>query len=312
MSWRRIQSVARFEWGGAVLRPGYWFTTAVFSALMVGSLWLQATISYDATRAPDVALSVLVASDPRGARFALAAAFVLFASLPMLTAGSYFQTATQEERSTRTGEYLLAAARADEIVIGKYLGLGVAGLTQTAIWLAAAAASLHVTGGVSEEFLPSPGMLALLLGFLVTGFLLFGALTLLTACLGATEREGQQLFTASLLLGTLPVAFAIGRILNDPEGSIARILSWFPLTASLAMPLRVIANPDSVSRLEILAVVGLLVVATVGMLRIAPRLYRLSMVSAGVSLGFRALWRQARLDLHGSQDEGKPGRSGPG
>ena len=58
---------------------------------------------------------------------------LLFVSL-LMTSG-YLVQATAEEKENRVVEVLLAAANPDEILLGKLLGLGAAGLFQTLVWL---------------------------------------------------------------------------------------------------------------------------------------------------------------------------------
>jgi ABC-2 type transport system permease protein len=90
------------------------------------------------------------------------------------------------------------------------------------------------------------------------------------------------------MLIVIPALLAFGA-LNDPEGSIALILTLVPFSSPIAMPIRwsVSAVPPS----QLAASVGLLLVTMLGVTWIAARIYRVGILMYGKRPGFRELVR---------------------
>ncbi len=59
-------------------------------------------------------------------------------TMPILLYGMDMARSIVEEKSSRIFEVMLAVARPDDMLTGKLLGVGAVGLTQIAIWIAAA------------------------------------------------------------------------------------------------------------------------------------------------------------------------------
>ncbi len=119
---------------------------------------------------------------------------VLFLISVLMTSG-YLMQGTATEKENKVVDVLLASANPDQILAGKLLGLGSAGLLQIAVWLSILMATgLGVVPMLISAKMDVP-LMALLLAipFFVIAFLFFGGLMLGTGSLGSNMRKAQQL-----------------------------------------------------------------------------------------------------------------------
>jgi ABC-2 type transport system permease protein len=112
----------------------------------------------------------------------------------------------------------------------------------------------------------------------------FVLIAALMAAVGATvteSREGQQVTGLFTLPVMIPYWFTY-QIMSNPNGPLAVAMSYFPLTAPVALTMR--AGFTSLSISEILLSVGLLSLSAAGALWLAGRAFRLGMLRYGQRL----------------------------
>ena len=112
---------------------------------------------------------------------------VLFLMSIMMSAG-YLLQGTATEKENKVVEVLLASANPDEILTGKLVGLGGAGLLQIGVWLVMlGAAGVGVVPMLVAARVEVPWLaLALALPLFVLAFLFFGSLMLGTGSIGCS------------------------------------------------------------------------------------------------------------------------------
>ena len=93
------------------------------------------------------------------------------------------------------------------------------------------------------------------------------------------------------MLLVVPSVMMIG-ILNEPNGTVARVLSLVPFFSPVAMPVRWAAAPIAGS--EVLLSLAILVGALVGITWVAARIYRVGILMYGKRPSLRELARWLR------------------
>ena len=220
---------------------------------------------------------------------------VLFLLSVLMTSG-YLMQGTATEKENKVVEVLLASADPDEILAGKLLGLGGAGLLQIAVWLLMAL----VTGiGVVPMLVAARvevpwTALGLAIPFFIMAFLFFGGLMLGTGSLGSNMREAQQLAMVWSLTAALPLML-MAVLMRDPNGTVARVLTWLPFTAGPVVVLRASTDAASLAWWEIAGPFLVLIAATWIGLRVGGRLFRIGLLSTGARPSLREIWRQSRM-----------------
>jgi ABC-2 type transport system permease protein len=229
-------------------------------------------------------------------RIAVPAVFglMLFISLMMTT--GYLLQATAAEKENKVVEVLLSSVDPEEILLGKLLGLGAAGLLQVGVWF-----SMLVVGSVIAATvmavvgfaLPWKSILVGMPYFLATYFFL-GSLILASGSLGGNLKESQQMSVIWTLLPVTPLIF-IGVLITQPHGILAKVLSWLPFTSAMAQQIRLVVAPEGVGWFEIVGGFVVLLLSTWLAISFGARFYRIGLLMTGARPKLREILRQARL-----------------
>jgi ABC-2 type transport system permease protein len=165
--------------------------------------------------------------------------FILFTMAIFFSAG-FLQQATIEDRQNRMFEILLSSIDADDLLIGKIMGLGGAGLLQVGLYVL-----LIIIPGSSvlAMFQVPLGKVLFLVVYFVIGYLLFACLMAGVGMISRTPQEGAQLSAIWTLTASAPM-FVMPALIASPNGMLARGLSMFPLTSPITMMFRLTMTPD--------------------------------------------------------------------
>jgi ABC-2 type transport system permease protein len=229
-------------------------------------------------------------------RLAVPLVFMVLFLLSVLMTSGYLMQGTATEKENRVVEVLLASANPDEILAGKLLGLGAAGLLQISVWLAMVLTTglgivpLLLTSAVAVPWTT----VALALPFFLLAFLFYGGLMLGTGSLGSNMREAQQLAMIWSLTAALPMML-MAVLMKEPHGTVARVLTWLPFTAGPVVVLRASTDSDLLAWWEVAVALIILALSTWLALRVGARLFRVGLLNTGARPSFREIFRQARL-----------------
>lgn len=224
----------------------------------------------------------------------LAFSILLLLSI-LMSAGGLIQ-ATAVEKENKVIEVLLSSANPDEILIGKLLGQGGAGMLQMTVWFGmAAVAGVFFTGALASIGIEPPwlGMAAAIL-FFPLAYFFFGSLMLGTGSIGSNQREANQWGMMWSLLAVVPMIM-LETMIGDPHGSVARTLTWIPFAAPTAVVLRLSLAPAGVAWWEIVGSILVLILSIWFAIRVGARLFRVGIMLTGARPKLREILRQARL-----------------
>lgn len=236
------------------------------------------------------------AGEARIGRMLLPMGFVLLLFSSIMMSGSYLIQATATEKENKVVEVLLSSASADEIMTGKLLGLGAAGLLQVLIWLSMSLGAGLGFGDALAPFklsVPWQAVAASPLLF-VAAYAFLCSLMLGTGSLGGNVRDAQQLGMIWALFAALPLVF-MPALLTDPNGLISKVLTWIPFSAPVTLVFRLCIEPNGVTAWELTGSVLVLLLSIWVALRIASRLFRIGLLLTGARPSLRAMIKQARL-----------------
>lgn len=218
----------------------------------------------------------------------------VFLIISIFTSSGYLMQAVVEEKENRTMEILATSVSPEQIMGGKILALILVGLTQVLIWsllpvlfLGLAVAYIPFLQGISIDW----KTIGLIFITVIPTFVLISALM---ATIGATvteAREGQQVSSLVTLPVMAPAMLATPIVLN-PGGPISLFLSFFPLTASLTLLIRI--GFATVPVWQILISTGILILSAIGALWLSGRVFRLGMLQYGQRLGWKEVARAFR------------------
>lgn len=228
-------------------------------------------------------------------------AYFLFFLLYMVVMlyGQQVMNGVLEEKSSRIVEVLLATVRPIELLIGKLLGIGAAGLTQLGIWLGTMTALSAPAVMTALALAPGGAKLPQVSGILVVHFLIlfllgFALFATLYAAVGAATnnvQEAQQLAGFMVIFLVAPIFFLVP-IINDPDSTLSVTLSMIPVFTPLLMMLRIAVKMPPLWQI---LTSYLLTAAFVGFLVwVCARIYRVGILMYGKKPTFQELWRWVR------------------
>ncbi len=229
------------------------------------------------------------------AGFLLPFALGFLLAMSIITGGQYLLQGVSEEKESRILESLLCTVTPDELLVGKLIGLGSAGLTLVAVWVAAGALASASMLAFMRISIPAS---LLLLGFtyFLLGYLFYASLMTGIGAITSNLREAAQMSGILTMLNFVPFWMLV-KILNTPNSGLAVGLSMFPPTAATTMMLRMSAASVSgaiIPPWQIAVSIGLLALFAVGSLLLGSRLFRLGMLLYGKSPNLPEIMRILR------------------
>lgn len=208
----------------------------------------------------------------------IAAGVLLLGSI--FTTSGYLMQAVVEEKENRTIEILATSASPGMIMSAKVTALIGVGITQLAFYtlpplalLAWAAPSLPI---------PIPPVdlrpTLLILATVPATFVMVAGLMAATGAAVTEARESQQVMSLFSMVMMSPFMLILVIMLR-PDGIVAQVLSYFPLTASLTLLMR--SAFGEVPPGQVLVSGAIVTLAAAGSLWLAGRVFRMGMLRYG-------------------------------
>ncbi|MDH5293180.1 MAG: ABC transporter permease [Acidimicrobiia bacterium] len=205
--------------------------------------------------------------------------------IAILMFGQFIMMGVMEEKQSRVVEVVLSRAKAERLLTGKVLGIGLLGLLQLAVIGGSLVAALNL---VEIPGLDMGGLGWKILVQTVLWFLLgFGLYSVLYGGLGATvtrQEDAQGMAFLPVLL-LLPGYFISFIAIEEPNALAPVIASFVPFSAPLVMPVRIATG--TVPAWQVAAAVAIVVVTTVIVIRLGARIYRGAVLSIGAKVKLR-------------------------
>ncbi len=223
-------------------------------------------------------------------------AFIIYLNLAIY--GQMIMSAVVEEKETRIAEILFSSAKPFQLMMGKLVGVALAGLTQFAIWVVSAAVVLAllapmVIASGADIPLPSISTFAIVcfLVYFVIGFLLYASVFALIGSMVTTVQEGGQFAFLPVMLMLTGFYFSFA-VIRDSNSSLSFWASVAPFIAPMTMPVRVMQEMPPFWHLALS--IGVNVLAICGMIWVAGRVYRVGMLMYGKRATIPEVWRWIR------------------
>jgi ABC-2 type transport system permease protein len=247
--------------------------------------------------------SAPVAASAYASRLIVGAVFGILIFLTIVIYGMWVAAGVVAEKSSRVMELLISAASPRQLVIGKAIGIGLAGATQVAIVLTPAILVLLLEDRLATAILgPSAGIApslqalspGLVLGFAVFYVLGFALYSLIYAAAGSLVSRPEDLQIIALPLSIVAILGYLQAILALTGGitGFIRLASYIPFWSPFVMLTRLSVGRVQPGELilSITILVGTILVTAV----IAVRIYGAGVLLYGQRPGLRAYVNAAR------------------
>ncbi len=209
----------------------------------------------------------------------------------ILGSSSLMLSSINKERENRVLEVLMTSVNPMQMLTGKILALGVAGLLQTVIWVGTGLLLLRFSGtafNLGSAFQLPASFLVWGVIFFLLGYALYAALMSSVGALVSNVKEGGSITTIIILPLIVPLVFISGLVQN-PNNSISVALSLIPFTSPVAMMTRISAT--SVPWWQLLLAIALLIVTVYLVLRVVASLFRAQNMLSGQPLTIKRYLR---------------------
>ncbi|QRN83125.1 ABC transporter permease [Chloroflexota bacterium] len=205
----------------------------------------------------------------------------------VMTSGGYLLQAVVEEKENRTMEIVITSVSPSQLMTGKILGNIGVGLTQLVVWLVFTWLGMKIAGNFwpfLQDFSLPPNYVAILLLLLLPSFVMVAAIMSAIGSTMTEMREAQQISGMVSLLFMAPIYAASGIMMN-PNGTLAMVLSYFPLTSPITILMRM--SFTVVPAWQIAINVIILVIFAVLAILFANKAFRLGMLQYGKKLSIK-------------------------
>ena len=220
--------------------------------------------------------------------------FGLLFLMSLFFASGYLLQGVSEEKENRLIEILLSSVSAKQLLTGKVLGLGAAGLLQISVWLITiivfvviASANIPILAGLNI----SASLVGLSILYFILGYILFGVIFAAIGSIGSTAKESNQWTTIVVLPAILPLWLTSLFIIN-PNHIIFTILSFFPLSAPLAVIMRF--TNDTIPAWQLVLSIIIMIASIIVAIWLASRVFRTFLLMYGKRPSIAEIWRYLR------------------
>ncbi|MCK5826889.1 ABC transporter permease [Candidatus Bipolaricaulota bacterium] len=283
----KLHKVIRWEFKSAIGSKQFLITTILIPVILAVGIF---------------AISVAKGgnSQPSGSpppAFLIGLVFALILFLGAFMTGVMAMYAIIKEKQSRVVELMLSSVSPWDLMAGKIIGLGMAGLIQVICWMAAAYFAVNQVGSFPLSSLTLIHWVTYPLYF-IFGYLLIASMF---ATVGAAIKDIHS-GGAVGLIGFIPYMpmIAIAAIVENPNMTWLRVAQFFPPFTPSLMMMRIGAVPlvsDGKEFVPVWEVALSLVTLALGaflMMRFATKVFHVGMLMYGKSASFRELWRWGR------------------
>jgi ABC-2 type transport system permease protein len=227
--------------------------------------------------------------------FILPYLFSVLLMLAIFTSSGYLLQGLGEEKENRVMEILLSSISPRQLLSGKVLGLGAAGLVQIVVWLISANFLLRMAsaswGNVLGSLQITPEFLILGIVYFILGYLIMAILMAGVGSISPTARESQQLSVIFIMPVIIPIYF-MPLIMENSENIVVKILTFFPLTAPITVMVR--SGLSEIPLWELAVSIGILIFSVWGLFILTTKLFRTYLLMYGKRPDFSEIVRSFR------------------
>jgi ABC-2 type transport system permease protein len=236
------------------------------------------------------------AREDRGASFIFSMIMMMMIYMGVLLWGQAVMTGVIEEKTNRVVEVIASSTSPQNLLFGKLLGVGSAGLLQFGIWILTAV-GLSIASGSFAMFsgveLPeiNPWVIAAFPVYFLLGFFLYAAMyAAIGAAVNSTQEAQNLAFPAMLPIIIAIICWPV--VMRAPESTTATVLSLIPFMTPILMFLRMsLLMPPLWQILLSIVLTSLTIVAVIWA---AGRIYRVGILMYGKPPNFPELVRWLR------------------
>ncbi len=244
--------------------------------------------------------------------------------------GGFVMRSVIEEKTSRIIEVIISSVKPFQLMMGKIIGTSLAGITQFVIWIFSASllltivilvfdidpASLNSTSQMANNGLtevanvsamnekmmalgteiykiPWLMLITFFLVYFLLGYLIYSSIYAAIGAAVDNETDTQQFVFPVILPLMLAIYVGFFSVFNNPHGPIAVAFSLFPLTSPIVMLMRLSSGlgEGGVPIWQLVVSILLLIVAFMGIVWFAAKIYRVGILMYGKKPTYKELYK---------------------
>ncbi len=227
-----------------------------------------------------------------GVGFLIPYALGILLMIAIMSSSQYLMQGIVAEKENKTVEILLSSLSANELLSGKILGFGSAGLLQVLVWICSVGIILFLSPFASLfQGIQISWILILAIVYFILGYLLFAGSMACVAAPASTVRDAQQGAMIFTMLAILPMIL-LSIIVKAPNSVIAKVLTYIPYTTSVTTLMRIALV--EVPIYEIAASLSILVISVLIMTKLSAKIFRTGILMYGKKMKMKDIFRYLR------------------
>jgi ABC-2 type transport system permease protein len=191
---------------------------------------------------------------------------------------------TIEEKSNRIIEVLLSSVTPGELMMGKLFGIAAIGLTMVGAWMLFLFGILSWKAGGPADIatqlltiLKGSNLVLLFSVYFLLGYLMYAGFILSIGSVCNTLKEAQSYMGVLTMVMMVPI-LTMTFIPKDPNGPLARVLSWIPIYTPFTMMNRASADPPAI---DMVGTFVLLIATTALAMWMSGKVFRIGILRTG-------------------------------
>lgn len=199
-------------------------------------------------------------------------------------------TSITTEKTSKIIETLVTSTSPRTIVIGKTIGIGIAGLLQTAVTVIVAVicANAFLTKEMVDAVLNvsnfTPRLAISTIAYYILGYSLFALLYALTGSTVAKPEDIQSANSPVAILAVIGFYLSYFTMMN-PASELNAFASMFPISSPFCMPFRIMMGLASTT--DVLISIAVLVVTILLIAKVTIKIYSNAILNYGTKMGFK-------------------------
>jgi ABC-2 type transport system permease protein len=167
------------------------------------------------------------------------------------------------------------------------LGLGLLGLTQSAIYLIGA----FFAGSYYDLSIITPAIGLLYFTYFILGYLLYAGIYIGVGALFDSEQEAQQAIQIITFIAIIPMVLWT-MVIENPNSNLVNILSYIPLVTPFFMMIKIAVGETSI--FQILTTIIVMIISVYGSIRLAAKVFRTGILLYGKRVTLPEIYRWIR------------------
>jgi ABC-2 type transport system permease protein len=240
---------------------------------------------------PPAVVALVPETEEHMSSLIVASAGIILMFIGIFTYGTWVLMGVVEEKQSRVVEVVLATVRPQDLLIGKVLGIGVLALSQLLILVAAGIIAAQLTGRLALPPTTVSGATQLVIWFIL-GFAFYSTALGALGALASRTDEAQNASLPVTMVATLSYILSLVLVTQEPDGILARVMTFFPPSAPMVVPLRTAL--DAIEPWEIGLSILIMLAAIWALFVIGGRVYSGAILRTGGRMRLRDAWRASR------------------